>query len=241
MHTIASSRIAAVILAGGLGLTGCAAVKAANTIRHDVANNRATIAAFSNQLQSSPATPFRAAYVTTGSSPATIVYAVQPPHGLTFTYTASGAATTTEVIVNSRGEFECTTPIKPGSGVRPHCQRLGRQTAKTENQLFDIYTPSHWVTFLRDFSLAAGFAGDQVSSSTKTVNGFTLNCVDFVAGGAGKSTICTTAQGLLGYVKVVGDKTKFEITSYSASPAAALFALPPRARITKLQSTPGSP
>src|SRR5579863_9679976 len=38
-----------------------------------------------------------------------------------------------------------------------------------------------WVTFLRTFALAAGFAGDKVGTSTTTVNGFTMNCLDFRA------------------------------------------------------------
>jgi len=66
-----------------------------------------------------------------------------------------------------------------------------------------------------------------------TVNGFTMSCVDFIASGvAGTSTICTTAQGILGYVKVASDTTSFEITSYSTSPPASLFELPPGATVT---------
>ena len=108
------------------------------------------------------------------------------------------------------------------------CQKLGTADAAAQNQIFDIYTPSHWTTFLKDFSLAAGLAGDKVTSSTMTVNGFSMQCVDFDAPGVpGTSTICTTAQGILGYVKVATDSTSFEIKSYSASPPASLFQLPP--------------
>ena len=72
-----------------------------------------------------------------------------------------------------------------------------------------------------------------MTSSTKTVNGFAMQCVDFVASGvAGTSTICTTAQGILGYVNVASDSTSFEIKSYSASPPGSLFQLPPGATIT---------
>jgi hypothetical protein len=110
---------------------------------------------------------------------------------------------------------------------------LGTADAATENQIFNIYTPAHWVGFLRDFSLVAGLAGDKVTSSTMTVNGFSLNCVDFNAPGvAGTSTICSTAQGILGYVKVASDSTSFEIQSFSTSPPASLFELPPGATVT---------
>jgi hypothetical protein len=110
---------------------------------------------------------------------------------------------------------------------------LGATSAAAENQIFDLYTPNHWISFLKDFSLAAGIAGDKVTSSTMTVNGFAMQCVDFVTPGVtGTSTICTTAQGILGYVKVASDATSFEITNYSASPPASLFQLPPGAKVT---------
>jgi hypothetical protein len=219
--------VVAVVL-GALGLSGCSAVKAANNIRHDVDSNKATISTFTNQIKSGETTPFEATYVTTGSSPATVVYAVQPPTGLSFSDTPSNAKSpSVDIIVNSSGEYSCS---------KLNCQKLKPVTATTENQIFDFYTPSHWVTFLRDFSLAAGFAGDKVTSSTMTVNGFSLSCVDFRAAGvAGKSTICTTAQGVLGYVKVASDKTRFEIKSFTPSPAAALFQLPAGAKITTVK------
>ena len=42
-----------------------------------------------------------------------------------------------------------------------------------------------------------------------TVNGFSMSCVDLQASGVpGTSTICTTSQGILGYVKVASDATE---------------------------------
>ena len=65
-----------------------------------------------------------------------------------------------------------------------------------------------------------------------TLNGFSMQCVDLRATGvAGTSKICTTAQHLLGYVQVASVSTSFEIKSYSSSPAASLFGLPPGAKI----------
>jgi hypothetical protein len=229
----AQSRFRVVVLTAVLcsvGLSGCSAVKAANNIRHDVDNNKATISGFTKQIKNGEAKPFEATYVTTGASPATIVYAVQPPTGLLFTETQahSKGAGNVDIIVNSAGEYSCN---------KLNCQRLSPVKSKTENELFNFYTPAHWITFLQDFSLAAGFAGDQVTSSTKTVNGFSMKCVDFHASGVpGKSTICTTAQGVLGYVKVASDKTRFEIKSFNASPAASLFALPAGAKVTTVKN-----
>jgi hypothetical protein len=116
---------------------------------------------------------------------------------------------------------------------------LGGAEANNQNQILDFYTPSHWVGFLRDFSLAAGFAGDKVTTSTMTVNGFAMQCVDFRAPGVpGTSTICSTSQGLLGYVKVATESTSFEIEKYSTSPDASLFQLPRGAKVTTQTSTP---
>ena len=53
----------------------------------------------------------------------------------------------------------------------------------------------------------------------------------------GTSTICSTSQGLLGYVKVAADSTSFAITNYSPSPAPSLFQLPPGATVNTLTTS----
>jgi hypothetical protein len=231
--------VATALLVVGVGTTGCSVVNKVRTAVHDVKGNKATIDAFSSKVQSGAATTFEATYVTTGSAPATIVYAVQPPTGLAFTDTPTGSSgTTADIVVNSSGEYSCT----PASGSGPAtCEKLGAASAKEQNQLFDFYTPSHWVAFLKDFSLVAGIAGDKVTNSTMSLNGFSMSCVDFQTPGTqGLSTICTTAQGILGYVKVVSDATSFAITKYSSSPPASLFQLPPGATITTPSTTPST-
>ena len=75
--------VGAVIL-GSLALGGCGVVNEVNKISHTVASNKSTIDAFTAKLQNGAAAPFEAKYVTTGSAPATVVYAVQPPKGLLF-------------------------------------------------------------------------------------------------------------------------------------------------------------
>ncbi len=226
-----------------LGVTvlgGCAEVSAIKKAVHTFQANKSTIDAFTNKVQSAAASPFEAKYVTTGASPTSIVYAVDSPTGLSFQETPSGSASpSADVIVNASGEYSCAPPSATGA---VSCQMLGTATATQENKIFDFYTPSHWVAFLKEFSLAAGFAGDKVMSSTMTVNGFALQCVDFVAPGVtGTSTICTTTQGILGFVQVASDSTSFEIVSYSASPAASLFALPPGATVTTVPAGAPAP
>ena len=222
------------VVVGGVGLTGCSIVSAVKKVEHNVEGNRATIDSFTGKMQSGQATAFAATYVTTGSAPATIVYAVQPPKGLAFTDTPSASggsgATSVDLVVNPSGEYSCTPP-SAGSSTWT-CQKLAAANAAAENKLFDFYTPAHWVGFLKGFSLVAGIAGDKVTSSSMSVNGFDMQCVDLRAPGvAGTSTICTTAQGILGYVRVASDATSFEIKSYSASPPASLFQLPPGATV----------
>jgi hypothetical protein len=244
--------VAAVAVAlTGFGLTGCSIVHAIHKVVHTVEGNKATIDQFSSAMKSGEATPFEATYVTTGSSPATIIYAVQPPKALAFKNIPSGhggslgTSDSVDIVVNSSGEYLCTPPsgsgsgsgFGSGSGSGWSCRKLPAARAADQNKILDFYTPAHWVTFLRDFALAAGFAGDKVSSSDKTVNGFAMHCVDLVAPGVpGTSTICTTAQGILGYVKVASESTSFQIKSYSTSPSASLFRLPAGAKITNVQT-----
>jgi len=222
----------AVLVTAGLLATGCGVVNKVRQAVHNVEGNKATIDSFTQNLQSNQSTPFEATYATTGSSPATIVYAVDPSMGgLAFHETQTGAnASNVQLIVNTSGEYACN---QSGSGGAWSCQMLGKADAASQNQIFDIYTPSHWVSFLKGLSLVAGLAGDKVSSSSMNVNGFAMNCVDLVAHGVpGTSTICSTSQGILGYVKVASDSTSFQITNYSASPSATLFQLPPGATLT---------
>jgi hypothetical protein len=235
--TLRSARMACVaLLVTALVASGCGAVNAAKKAVHDIEGNKATIDAFTGKVKAGEASPFEATYVTTGSAPATIVYAARPPKGLAFTETPAAGAGAVDIVVNPSGEFSCSPP-EAGSSTWT-CQKLDAADASAEQQIFDFYTPAHWVAFLRDFSLAAGLAGDKVTSSTMTVNGFAMQCVDLQAVGVpGTSTICSTDKGILGYVKVATDATSFEIKSYSASPASSLFETPAGATITSAPAT----
>lgn len=222
------------LLAVGTLAASCSAVSRIRQTVHTVEGNKATIDSFNQNLQSTTTAPFEATYMTTGSSPATIVYAVDPSSGgLAFHETQTGStASNVQIIVNSSGEYLCN---QSGTAGAWSCQKLSKADAATQNKIFDIYTPSHWINFLKGVSLVAGLAGDKVTTSTKSLNGFDMQCVDLVAKGvSGTSTICSTSQGILGYVSVASDSTSFEITDYSSSPSASLFQLPPGATVTTL-------
>ena len=218
---------------GGCGVVN--AVRKVENVAHNMEANKALIDTFSNNLKSEQPTRFEAIYETTGSSPTTTIYAVSPPHALAFKNTPSASGTgvdaNLDVVVNPSGEYACS-----GSASAWSCEKLRAADAATENKVFDLYTPAHWVAFLDEFALAAGLAGDAVSRSSMSVNGFSMQCVDLKAPGVpGTSTICTTPQGILGYVKVASDNASFEITRYSTSPAASLFELPSNAKVTSPQ------
>jgi hypothetical protein len=222
------------LMAVGTLAASCSAVGKIKQAVHTVEGNKATIDSFSQNLQSTTDAPFEATYTTTGSSPATVVYAVDPSSGgLAFHETQTGSdASNVQLIVNSSGEYLCN---QSGSAGTWSCQKLSKADAATQNKIFDIYTPSHWINFLKGVALVAGLAGDKVTTSTKSLNGFDMQCVDLVAKGvSGTSTICSTSQGILGYVSVASDSTSFQITNYSSAPAPSLFQLPPGATVTTL-------
>lgn len=223
----------AALLAVGVLAASCSVVSKVKADVHTVESNKSTVDSFTQNLQSTENTAFEATYTTTGGSPATIVYAVDPSSGgLAFHETQTGSnPSNIQLIVNSSGEYKCSSPS--ASGGPWSCQKLGTADAATENKIFDVYTPSHWISFLKGVSLVAGLAGDKVTTSTMSLNGFDMNCVDLVAKGEpGTSTICSTSQGILGYVKVATVSTTFQITSFSSSPSASLFELPPGATVT---------
>lgn len=223
-----SPAVAGLLIAG---LCGCGLAKTINNVTYGIASNRAAIKQITSGLNNAAATPFAATYITTGGSPVTVTYAVMPPTDVAFTQeTAGGTVGNIDLVSNSKGQYSCTSVA--GSGWV--CQKLGKAQAVAQNQIADIYTPSHWVTFLDVFATAAGFAGDKVTNSTMTVNGFSMKCVDFSAKGVkGTSAICTTAQNILGYVKIAQNATSFELKSYTTNPAASLFQLPVGAKLTR--------
>ena len=221
---------AGLIMVLGASSAGCSVVKKLDKIRHTVGSNRATIKAFTDDLNTGKAVPFQVTYVTTGSSPSTVTYAVQPPSNISFAETATGSDNSaTRLIGNSSGQYSCS---QTSQGAQWSCDKLGKASATAQKELFAIYTPGHWATFLHVVAIGAGLAGDKVTTSSKTVNGFAMHCVDLSVKKQGTSTICTTQQNILGYVKVAEQSTSFEIKSYTASPPASAFQLPPGATIT---------
>jgi hypothetical protein len=220
----------AVVSLGAVGFSACSTIDKIKNAVHDIRGNKAIVDDFNNKLNTAPTT-FEAQYTTTGSAPATVTYAAQLPNDVAFTLTPTGGAGQTSpihLVQNSSGEYACDQSSGTWS-----CDKINGLGASNQNAIIDFYTPGHWVHFLSGFALAAGFAGDKVTTSDISLNGFSMNCIDLVTPGeSGKSSICSTSQGVLGYVHTVGDATSFEITKYSPSPSASLFKLPAGAKVT---------
>lgn len=231
---------AALAVAAIVAVSGCAAVNAVNKIKNAVQGNEAIIDTFTSRMAATSGMAYEATYTATGTSPGTVTYAVKPPKLLAFSLVPAvsssiGGLGRTDIVATASGAYSCALVPAPGSGWT--CRKLGAAAAATKNKIVSFYTPSHWVTFLQDFSVAAGFAGDKITQSTKTVNGIRLDCIGFRAGVPGTSTLCTTSKGILGYVNVVTSAASFEIKSYSLSPPASLFALPRGAKVTGAKGT----
>jgi hypothetical protein len=232
--------VAATLLLGGGALAGCGlgrVAHAVHTATHRFEHNKHVVDEFTAGLKSSGSTTFAATYETTGQSADRVVYAVDPArHAVSFREVPGGGTTSGRsfLLANAAGEYSCSPP---SSGSRWTCEKLGHGTGFLERQAVGLYTPSHWVGFLHGISLAAGFAGEKVTQSRLTEHGFALRCVDFKTPGvSGRSRVCTTAQGILGYVQVASDSASFEITGYTAAPAPSLFRLPAGAKITRVRT-----
>jgi len=223
----------------GLALSGCSIISKVNHAVGTINANRNAIKAFESKLQNGKAVPFAATYVTAGGgSPATVLYAVNPnvtPKEVAFKTIPGASATgnpSVDLIINKSGEFSCSTTSATGSG-NWACRKVGTAAQAAQNQVFNFYTPSHWIAFLEGLAVVAGLAGEKVTNSSMTVHGVSLSCVDFKdPNGKGSGTICSTSAGILGYVKVSSSPTVFEIKSFTSSPSPSLFQLPAGAKVT---------
>jgi hypothetical protein len=245
-HGRRRAAVAAAALAAGLGLTGChlgtvnltGASRAVGRAERQAKANKATVSNFTAALKTGAPSTFEVTYVTTGPAPTRVVYAVAPPDDLAFSETpvATPGRAQVQLVSNSSGEYSCQSGV--GSAVT--CSKLGKLDAAGRNAIIDVYTPQHWVSLLDGFSLAASFVGGKVSLSTMTVNGFALHCINVKTTSSSQlNTICTTPQNLLGYAKLAGSTTAFEIKSYSVSPSPGLFTLPRGATVTTPSSQAG--
>ncbi len=229
--------VPAVVVPLALGLTGCSAItKAVNAVKtvHDVLHGSAAINQLSSKISAGDSGPYDVSYVTTGSAPATISYAADPPTDFAFDdTTASGEL---RVFAGSAGQFECN---RSGTA-RWACDKTDYAGVNTSKMAYALYSGAYWIDFLKIYSVWAALHKVTVSQATMTVNGFKLECAVVVSGtkpNQSTSEVCVTSQGILGYVSVAAKSADFEIKSYSPSPPASLFQVPSGATVTVITTT----
>lgn len=236
------------VLVLATSLSGCSLVAKgiAHEVEKHVLHTNAAVASLSSKVQQNDATPHAVTYVTTGSAPVTVTYAVDPPHELVFA--TSGASTDLRLIENSTGWYACSnaasdsgSTTSSGASAKWTCASFKQNLPTNYKALEALYTGAYWVDFLKIYSTIGGLAGVTVTSKSMTVNGFALSCVVVTpsksnGGSSSQSTWCVTSAGVLGYVQVAAKGTAFEITSYSSSTPASLFALPQGATVNSVPS-----
>ena len=169
----------AVLAVGVLGLSACSTIDKVKSAIQDIHGNKAVVDSFNSKLNTAPTT-FEANYTTTGSAPATVTYAAQYARRCRLhadAHRGSGDTAPVHLVQNSSGQYGC----QQNSSGQWSCAKLTGTSSASENSVIDFYTPGHWQKFLSGLALAAGFAGDKVSTSTMSLNGFDMSCIDLVA------------------------------------------------------------
>jgi hypothetical protein len=215
----------AILLLSGLVAAGCGGGSTAPKPIHHHESTRAVIAAFVATLEAGKSSSYAATYSTGGTARGTAVYAVGPAREISFTDTPSAGSPPYRILLNRSGKRVCSRSTNHlGSW---SCQALSGGAVTVKARLFGYYSASHWVTFLRDFSLAASLPGDQATTSTRTVHGFDVECIELRAVGVpGTSTLCSTKNGVPAYVNIATNPDTFAIEHLDRSPAASLFSTP---------------
>jgi outer membrane murein-binding lipoprotein Lpp len=231
--------VAVVVATTALGLTGCSAInKAANAVKavHNLVHGSAAIDQLTSKMQSSDTSAYDVTYVTTGSAPATVRFAVDPPHDFAFDDTTSTGEF--QVLGGAAGVFECSRSSSGSSSAGAwSCVKAQGAEVDTDKLAYALYSGSYWIDFLKIYSVAAALHGVTISSATMSVNGFNLQCAVVVSGSKPNeqtSEVCVTSQGILGYVSVSARSADFEIQSFSPSPPASLFQIPAGATVSTL-------
>ena len=123
----------------GLLATGCSAISKVKATYENVKGNKATMDAFTQNLNNGKSVPFAATYATSGSSPATVVYAVDP----------SSRRTCLPPDADRRQCVERSVHREFFGQLRMHAERFvlvlqqaRRGEREDQENLFDLYTPT---------------------------------------------------------------------------------------------------
>jgi hypothetical protein len=168
---------------------------------------------------------FSLTYVSTGSSPSTVILEQKPPMQLF----KSG---TGEVVFDGRKAYYCDTSSTPAT-----CMSYGSAGSSPLGSMMSAYDAGTYAGIMKGWEglVSAGIAGYHISFSTATFAGQPSDCVTWDYQGD-KAKYCVTTSGVLAFVGggSGSSSSTFELTKYSTSVSAADFSLPKGATITKV-------
>jgi hypothetical protein len=186
----------------------------------------------SSAVQSGEHASYKAVYTSQSSTGAaqTITIEQMPPKSVFSTTSGS-------VIDDGTHTYFCSA-----SGAAEQCVTESSGGANPFASITALFSPT---TLLNEFHAAEGAAaahtaGYSVAFSSGSYAGLAAKCLDYTAA---TQTVkyCVTDTGLLAYAQSTGGT--FELTSFSSSPAAGDFSLPPGATVVTIPdvSLPSSP
>ena len=212
--------------AGSTGATGATGATG-NSTTTSTTSAGGLGSAFLGKFQSGEHLTFTATYTITSSSGTdkltSLTIAQQSPNQLFKAVTTTG---TFEFLTIGTKSYLCSQTA--GKWI---CLNGGKSLPEAD--LFAVYEPGTYLPLVQ----AAAKDGAHASYSTKTVNGFPLQCVTVTGatGQKGTGTFCVTSQGVLGYVSYSGTGSgsgSFSITNFSGSVPGSDFTLPAKPTAT---------
>jgi hypothetical protein len=190
---------------------------AATTVATVGSSAAGKIAALASSVQGAETATFKVVYSITGAGQAqTVTLEQAPPKSLLSV--KSGA-----VIDTGTATYFCSE-----SGAT---QCLSAGTTNPLASLTALFSPQTALTELHAAQADAALKGYTITFSSGSYAGQSTTCAT-VSGMGNSAKYCVTKQGVLAYVKT--GSTTFQLESYSSSPAASDFALPPGATVETL-------
>ena len=141
-----TAAIAVVAVPLALGLTGCSAIgKAVNAVKaiHNILHGSAAIDSLYDEIRAGDGAAYDVTYVTTGTSPATINYAADPPAEFAFDdKTSSGEL---RLFAGSTGQYECNR----SGAAQWMCDKTDFSGVNTSKMAYALYSGAYWIDFLK--------------------------------------------------------------------------------------------
>jgi hypothetical protein len=233
------------LMALGLGLAACGGSSSSSTTTTSATSSTPTTSGGSaNQLQTFGGTikaaknaTFKAVYTSTSSSGGTetITLEQSPPKQAFSTTDSSGTVST--LLNTGTATYACTTD----QGGTPTCTSMASSGgAGALSSLIGIYNGSTALSAIQGWQtiVASHMTGVSLTFTNTTIAGQPVRCANWKYQGS-SATYCVTDKGVL--AKVVSTDSSgsasssgFELTSFTTSPPASDFELPPGATVVTI-------